>query len=71
MLIFCLESCVLHDSILQWIRQRKSIELCANHGKSAMEALATKRQAFGAENLSRTRKSVLPEFDHYLAIYIL
>jgi hypothetical protein len=55
--VFYKESCVWPDAILQWIRQRNSIKLCANVGKSVRQTLAMIRQAFGEESMSRKGKS--------------
>jgi hypothetical protein len=51
-----LESCIRPHRISRWIRQRNSIQLYANVGKSATETLETIRQAFGDESIRSTRK---------------
>jgi hypothetical protein len=47
---------VVYDAISRWVRQKNSNKFCADLGKSANETLAMIRQAFGEENVSRTRR---------------
>jgi hypothetical protein len=78
---FYLESCICPGPFPRWIRQRNSIEFCANFGKPVAETLAMIRQAWdvrrclnGMSKLTetekgKTREEQIQEHAHHFLCY--